>query len=174
MKVWRCRICQDPYVGAKAPSHCPFCGAPESYIILAKDWADPEVVSLSEKSKANLEKALELEMSNTDFYLAAAKEAEGKDYEAYAMFRAISKVEYEHASTIVKILNIAKPPMSMKPELAKGTVEKNMKEAHAREDRAIKFYSQAADDATDPRVKEVFAALVEIEKTHLDLSAQRM
>jgi len=27
MKMYRCRICGETYLGAEAPSHCPFCGA---------------------------------------------------------------------------------------------------------------------------------------------------
>jgi rubrerythrin len=174
MKVWRCRICGDPYVGREAPSECPFCGADRSYIIPAKQWEDPVVESLSDVSKANLEKALEVEISNAEFYLAAAKEAEGEDHEAFAMFKAISKVESEHASTIVKILKVDKPPVTHRPELSKGSVLENMKDAHAREDRAIKHYTQAAEAAAEPRVREVFAALVEIEATHLALSEEHM
>jgi rubrerythrin len=174
LKVWRCRICGDPYVGREAPSECPFCGAERKYIIPAGDWEEPAVDSLSETSKANLESALELEISNAEFYLAAAKEAEGKDHEAYAMFKAVSKVESEHASTIVKILKIEKPPVAHKPELSKGAVLENLKDAHVREERAIKHYSQAAEAATEPRVKEVFTAFVEIEKTHLALSEEHM
>jgi len=174
MKVWRCVICGDPYVGTEAPSECPFCGAQRSYIIPAKDWKAPVVESLSDISRSNLEKALGLEISNAEFYLAASKEAEGEDLEAFAMFKAISKVESEHASTIVKILKIAKPPVEAKPELSMGSVIENLKEAHAREDRAIKFYNQAAEAATEPRVKEVVGAFVEIEQTHLKLSEDHM
>lgn len=174
MKVWRCRICGDPYVGAEAPSHCPFCGAERKYIIPAADWVEPVVDSLSDVSKANLESALGLEVSNAEFYLAAAKEAEGKDHEAFAMFKAISKVEAEHASTIVKLLKVDKPAVSHKPELSKGSVLENMKDAHAREARAIRHYGKAAEAAAEPRVKEVFAAFVEIEQTHLDLSESHM
>jgi rubrerythrin len=174
MKVWRCRICGDPYVGAEAPSHCPFCGAERKYITPAADWVDPVVDSLSGISKANLESALGLEVSNAEFYLAASKEAEGKDHEAFAMFKAISKVEAEHAATIVKILKVGKPSVSHKPELSKGGVLENMNEAHAREERAIRHYSQAAGAAQEPRVKEVLSAFVEIEKTHLELSESHM
>jgi len=174
MKVWRCKICGDPYVGAEAPSHCPFCGAERKYIIPAAEWQDPVVDSLSDVSKGNLESALGLEVSNAEFYLAAAKEAEGTDHEAFAMFKAISKVEAEHASTIVKLLKVDKIPVTHKPELSKGSVLDNMKDAHAREERAIAHYSQAAEAAEEDRVREVFAAFVEIEQTHLDLSDAHM
>ena len=174
MKVWRCRICGDPYLGDEAPSQCPFCGAGRSYMILARDWEDPVVDSLSDTSRANLEKALGLEVSNAEFYIAASKEAEGADNEAFAMFKALSKVEAEHASTIVKILEVEKPAVSHKPELSKGGVLENLAESHAREERAIAFYTQAAEAAAEPRVREVLSTFVEIEKTHLRLSEERL
>ena len=27
VKLWRCEICGDPYIGDKPPTNCPFCGA---------------------------------------------------------------------------------------------------------------------------------------------------
>ena len=174
MKVWRCRICGDPYLGDEAPSQCPFCGAGRSYIILARDWEDPAADTLSDTSRVNLEKALGLEVSNAEFYLAASKEAEGANQEVFAMFKALSKVEAEHAATIVKILKVEKPAVSHKPELARGGVLENIEESHAREERAIAFYAQAAEAAAEPRVKEMLNAFVEIEKTHLRLSEERL
>ena len=41
-------------------------------------------------------------------------------------------------------------------------------------DRAIKFYSQAAAEAENPRVKEIFEAFVEVETDHLYLSEYRL
>ena len=32
VKLWRCEICGDPYVGETAPDNCPFCGAHKKYI----------------------------------------------------------------------------------------------------------------------------------------------
>ena len=65
VKLWRCEICGDPYIGDEAPANCPFCGAKEKYI---KEFADAGVnfdVELNEKDKANVEKALQVEVSNT-------------------------------------------------------------------------------------------------------------
>jgi len=50
----------------------------------------------------------------------------------------------------------------------------NLEESHSREDRAIKFYSQAAVEAKNPRVKEIFEAFVEVETDHLHLSEVRL
>ncbi len=50
----------------------------------------------------------------------------------------------------------------------------NLEESHSREDRAIKFYSQAATEAKNARVKEIFEAFVEVETDHLHLSEARL
>ena len=38
VKLWRCEICGDPYIGESAPDNCPFCGAQKKYIKEAKDY----------------------------------------------------------------------------------------------------------------------------------------
>lgn len=50
----------------------------------------------------------------------------------------------------------------------------NLEESHSREDRAIKFYGQAAAEAENARVKEIFQAFVEVETDHLKLSEERL
>ena len=42
IKVFRCRICGDPYIGTAAPTQCPFCGAPKRFFVEAKDWYPDE------------------------------------------------------------------------------------------------------------------------------------
>ena len=47
----------------------------------------------------------------------------------------------------------------------------NFGAAHGKEERAVAFYAQAAQEAAEDRVKEVFAALTEVETYHIALSA---
>jgi rubredoxin len=42
VKVYRCRICGDPYLGTEPPTQCPFCGASQEFLIDAKDWDSNE------------------------------------------------------------------------------------------------------------------------------------
>ena len=39
-KLFRCRICGDPYLGSAPPSFCPFCGAPQRYMVPAEEYVD--------------------------------------------------------------------------------------------------------------------------------------
>ena len=50
----------------------------------------------------------------------------------------------------------------------------DLEESHVREERAIKFYGEAAAEASSPRVKEIFRALLEVETDHLKLSEERL
>ena len=172
VKVYRCRICGDPYIGSEAPKQCPFCGAPQRFFVEADDWNPDEFnIDLSEISKKNLEAALQLELDNAAFYDCAKNKAdEADDHYGLAKFKALMKVEREHASAISKFLNISRP--ELEKQACNATSKANSKEGWEREDRAIKSYAKFRDEATEPRLKEFFGALVEIETDHLDLHAE--
>lgn len=172
MKVLRCKICGDPYLGEEIPSNCPFCGALAKYMIPASDWKDPVIDRLSPISRNNLQSALELEIENTKFYLCASEMTE--DTEGKQMFRALFRIEREHASIICKILKIEKPSITLDKLACYPSYKENLKDSHNREDRAIKAYSQFFKEAKEPRIKEIFQALVLIESDHLKLSEERM
>ena len=171
LKVYRCRICGDPYIGLEAPTQCPFCGAPQRFFVEARDWNPDEFnVTLSEISKKNLKAALKLELDNTAFYDCAKNAADkAGDHYSLAKFKALMKVEREHASAISKFLKISRP--ELEKQACNADSKANSKEGWQREDRAIKAYAKFKDEATEPRLKEFFGALVEIETDHLDLHA---
>jgi len=82
-------------------------------------------------------------------------------------------VENEHASVWKKILKLDKINL---PEYDKCAAEykPNLEESHSREDRAINFYGQAAAEAKNERIKEIFKAFLEVETDHLYLSEVRL
>lgn len=169
MNVFVCRICGDPYVGNTKPSNCPHCGAPAKYIILAENWVEPEIPELSDVSRKHLEASLKLEVDNVQFYRCAVNAA--TDPQARAMFKALSKIEAEHASTVCKLLKRSKEAIADNPATCSATTqEEHLQEALRREEKAVKFYTSAADSAVEPVVKEFFEALVEIEGDHISLS----
>lgn len=174
IKVFRCRICGDPYIGSEAPMQCPFCGAPQRFFVEAHDWNPDEFnVKLSETSKKNLKAALELELDNAAFYDCAKNAAEkAGDHYSLAKFKALMKVEREHASAISKFLKISRP--ELEKQACNASSKANSKEGWEREDRAIKAYSNFKKEATEERLKEFFGALVEIETDHLDLHAENL
>jgi len=172
VKVFRCRICGDPYIGSEAPKQCPFCGAVQRFFVEAQDWNPDEFnITLSEASKKNLEAALQLELDNAAFYDCAKNAADkAGDHYSLAKFKALMKVEREHASAISKFLKISRP--ELEKQACNANAKANTKEGFEREDRAIKAYAKFRDEATEPRLKEFFGALVKIETDHLDLHAE--
>jgi len=174
VRVFRCRLCREAYIGEEPPSRCPFCGALGWYLIPAEEWnASEYVFEISDVSKANLEAALELELSNTAFYFCAMNAAKTNDDEyGYAKFKALKKVENEHADAIVKLLKIKEPLLKTVP--CSEDSEKNTQEGWEREDRAIKAYAKFAKEATELQLRQFFESLVEIEKDHLQLHAENL
>lgn len=168
MKLFRCIICGDPYLGEDVPANCPFCGADKKYIINAEDYKYPAVDNLSEKSKNNLLASLTLELINADFYLNNYQNA-SSDYNKQ-MFKALSKIEAEHASAIKKTLGLKENTTYNKSTKVFASDEEMYAEAHKREIRASEFYSKSANEAVEPRVKELFTALSEIENDHIIIS----
>lgn len=166
MQVFKCKICEEVYLGKEKPTNCPYCGAHSDRIILAKDWKKPEI-ELTQISRENLEKALKLEVDNASFYLCASQKAEKQKNKD--MFKRLSKVEKEHAEVISKALGTEEP--EIKPEVCSSDTKKNLKSASRRENRATRFYSQALGEANEDRVREIFSALVEVEEDHLTLLA---
>ena len=170
VKLWRCEICGDPYIGEEPPANCPFCGAHRKDI---KETKEAEVnfdVELNNVDKGNAEHALEVEISNAAFYFCAKEKTD--DEEGKLLFKALGKVEAEHASIWKKILKLDKIPEGN--DSCHVSNKENLEESHARETRAIEFYKKAAEEAENKRVKQIFEALVEIETDHLELSEQRL
>jgi len=173
LKLWRCQICGDPYLGEEKPANCPFCGAHERFMVLQSEFDNRigRVEGLTPVSKKNLEDALKLEIDNTQFYTCAS--GKSATDEAKNLFKALSKVESEHASVISKALGIKKPPIE-EVDNCTGDYQENLAESHRREERAIKHYGKFLSEATEPRVQEIFSAIVAIESDHLSLSEERM
>jgi len=172
MKVYRCRVCGEVYIGEKKPASCPFCGAHEAYFVEAGEWKLLKAESLSDASRENLKKALDLEMDNTNFYLAVSKKS--KNVFVSSMFKGLSKVEREHASAICKHLGIARPDTKEGSDKAVDSDKANIEESNRREKRAVKFYGEALRQATEPDIKEFFKILSEIESDHIKLTEQEL
>ncbi len=170
VKLWRCEICGDPYIGDNAPDNCPFCGTKKEYIKEFKEAIVDFDVELNKKDKANAEKALQVEVSNAAFYFCASAKVE--DLEGQKLFKALGKVEAEHASIWKKILKLDN--LSKEEGFCSSDYEGNLKDSNARETKAIEFYKKSAEESENKRVKQIFEALVKVETDHLQLSEERL
>jgi len=165
VKVYRCRICGDPYLGYKAPTNCPFCGAHGRYIVPAEEWIDENNTELSTTSRKNLEEALKIELSNSEFYRCAASRT-GNSY-LQSMFNGLAKIEAEHATVHAKILKIDDYENLYHSDACNDEDERNIEDSLKRETNAVEKYRLFASQAVEKRVKEVFEALVEVESDHI-------
>lgn len=171
VKLFRCRICGDPYIGGAPPNRCPFCGAYENFIVEVRDYKETFDVELNEKDRANAQRALELEVFNSGFYFCAAEKTESE--EGRQLFKALGKIEAEHASIWRRILKLPKEAID-KSDKCSTSEQENLKEAHGIESKAIDFYTQAANESENQRVRQIFNALVQVETDHLKLTGGKM
>ena len=172
VNVYKCEICEEGYIGDEKPTHCPFCGAHIEYMVLVKDYVKTEIIELSDITKKNILAAIDLEVSNAEFYFCAAKTADN-EMDA-TMFKRLAKIESEHASTLIKMISdVKKSEISREKDTCHTKNNGNLKDSHARETNAIAHYSKFLSEAHEPRVIEVFKAIIEIEKDHLTLTEGR-
>jgi rubrerythrin len=168
MKLYRCRICGETYLGSERPSHCPFCGAHAELMVLTEDFPeDINTVAPTESERADLESSIELERSNTRFYLAmAARKDNPKLSSAY---KRLAKVEAEHCSVFCKLAGVPKPADLLEPGDELGSWDADIDDSVRRETRASALYAEFAGRATSPRLVEIWAAVSDIETDHIEL-----
>jgi rubrerythrin len=169
MKIYVCNICGEVYLGTGMPASCPFCGVSARKLVLAHDWEEENAnIILTDISRKNLEGALQLELSNTAFYFCAADKLTNK--ETAKMFKGLAKVEREHASVFRKLLKLEVMP-EVKEECPADPAE-CIEDSFRRETRAVEFYAKAMVEATEPRIREVFGAIMNVERDHIALDEE--
>ncbi len=170
--VFRCVICGEVFIGTEKPTNCPFCGALGKFLAEGKAYKAPEepIKDLSEKTKDMLKKTFDLEVHATRFYLAASERSE--DPFIQSMFKGLSKTEREHVSVAAKALGIPKPDNLREPEGDKGSDGENLKETDSLERNATALYGKFMQEASEPRARQIFQALMEVESNHIELVNQ--
>lgn len=168
LKMYRCRICGETYLGYDAPENCPFCGAHITFMRPTEEYpADINVVQLTETERADLETSIELERSNTRFYLGMA---ERKDNDALrSAYKRLARVEAEHCGLFCKLAGVPKPADLTEPGETTGTWTSDIDESLARENRASELYREFNLRATSERLKEVWQAVSAVESDHIGL-----
>jgi hypothetical protein len=90
---------------------------------------------------------------------------------AGAMFKALSKTEFEYTSAVCKFLRWTKPVREDNPDARTAVMrEERLWEALSREEQAVTFCKSAAESATEERMKDFFTPLAEVEAGHIDVS----
>lgn len=174
MKMFRCRICGETYLGEEKPSQCPFCGAHPDLIGMPEDYEGPSIndVELTEVERADLETAIELERSNTRFYLAMAARPDNDSLRS--TYKRLARIEAEHCSVFCKLAKVAKPTDLTQPSEELGSWPADIEDSLRRENRAQALYDEFATRATSERVREVFSAVAAVERDHIALDELAM
>lgn len=168
MKMYRCKICGETYLGSEPPAMCPFCGAHREFLIDPRDYPmDINDVELTEAERADLDTAIALELSNSRFYFAMAQR---KDNAPLASaYKRLGNVEAEHCELFCKLAKVPKPADLKEPGDELGTWDADIEESLRREKRASALYAEFAERATNPRLKEVWPAVSAVEADHIVL-----
>jgi len=168
MKLLRCRICGETYLGTGAPDRCPFCGAGEQYFVPAEQYpADVNSVDLTEVELADLQTAIGLERGNARFYAALGGQAGSPTLQS--AYKRLSAIEAEHCSVFCKLAGVTKPSDLREPSSSAGDWCADIADSLAREQRASAFYAEAARRASSERVREVLAAVSAVEIDHIEV-----
>ncbi len=145
MKPWRCQICGETYLGAGQPDRCPYCGAAGKNLLSPAEYIDYGKVEMSEQSRKDCLRTLELENNNAAFYQKSAENAENQI--SKTIFKRLKKHEMEHAELIADMLGSEEGEL---PEVEIPDKDPaKFAEAHEHEQMAINFYLEVARRAPE-------------------------
>ncbi|HEY5548731.1 MAG TPA: ferritin family protein [Coriobacteriia bacterium] len=168
MKIYRCRICGETYLGSEPPAMCPFCGAHVELLIDTADYPeDINDIQPTELERADLEASIALELSNTRFYLAMAKRTDNA--KLASAYKRLATIESEHCSLFCKLAKQPKPADLREPGDDLGSWDADIDESLRRESRASALYAEFSARATSPRLLEVWTAVSAVEADHIEL-----
>ena len=171
MKVFRCQICGEPYLGIQRPTNCPFCGSLAKHIVIASEYQRAELGELSEALIKNLEKAREVMVRNAEFNICSAYPMD--DPESEALLLALARIENKHADIISDILGMHRPLVEYNPRKCHPIYLKNLEEARLRGRSSLAFYKEISKNSEDENVSRIFDALVEAIENQVDLQTVR-
>lgn len=168
LKMYRCLICGETYLGYAPAENCPFCGAHVEFMRPTEEYpADINVVQLTETERADLESSIEIERSNTRFYLGMA---ERKDNDLLrSAYKRLARVEAEHCGLFCKLAGVAKPADLLEPGETTGAWLTDIEESAVRENRASALYRTFSARATSQRLRDVWDAVSAVEADHITL-----
>lgn len=169
MKMYRCRICGETYLGSEAPSQCPFCGAHRDYLVDTTEYPeDINAVQITEVERNDLMTAIQLERDNARFYFGMGVH-KADNPKLASGYKRLGKIEAEHCELFCKLAGVNEPDDLTEPEDVDADWCANINESIAREQRARDLYIQMAGRATSDRIAEVFTAVSEVEADHIEL-----
>ncbi|MCK4327872.1 MAG: hypothetical protein KAW41_05415 [Candidatus Diapherotrites archaeon] len=167
LKLFVCQICGEPHLADEVPTDCQFCGAPKKYLKMAEDYSTLWGAELTEQEKTDMEATLVLEVNATAYYTDVAKA--NTKYEKYErLFKALARVEKEHAEVAAKFLGVDLPEFV--GEKSRGDVKADLERTKELETGAMGRYKEFMANATSDKVKNLYDALIHAENGHKELA----
>ena len=167
--IFKCEICRQVYVLRERPSNCPFCGSFEEHVKPVEDVPDIEEYELTNISYKNIKNAFKMELKANKFYARSVYNINIDNI--LHEFNVARMHEYWHSKILKEELE--KHDMDIDDNIQRVSIsdsnDENRRAAMIAEAQAIVDYKKYLEEATEPRVKMVFAALLEVEQMHLDL-----
>lgn len=168
LRIFRCRICGEVYLGYEAPENCPFCGAHVEFLEAPERYGpDLDTVQVTETERVDLESSIGLETANCRFYLGMAARKDNDTLRA--TYKRLAKVEAEHCELFCRLAGVDEPADLMTPGETTGSWATDIEESLARENRASALYAVFAERATNDRLREVWSAISAVESDHITL-----
>jgi len=165
LKLFVCQICGEPHLAEEIPTECQFCGAPKNYLKPAEEFSPVWGETISDEETDFVKQTLELEVNATAFYLDVTK-AHDKYSKWNRFFKALARVEKEHAEVAAKILGVPLPEFT--GEKTKGSIEADLERTKDLETTATALYEGFFEKATNAKMKNFFNALEHAERGHRD------
>jgi len=164
LQLYICQICGEPHLADEVPTDCQFCGAPKQYL-KTQDLDPVWGIEITDQEKQDVQATLELEVNATAFYLDAAK-ANEKYKKHERLFKALARVEKEHAEVAAKILGVGLP--AFEGEKTRGSPQADLERTKELETHATQLYEGFMARATSEKMKNFFNALRHAEEGHRD------
>ena len=153
--------------------YCPFCGVTSKYL-KSKDEAEVYKVDsqcLDKNTLGILERAMKLEIFNSEFYSAAAQLAQEAGVKE--TFEDLSKIEKIHAIVHQRLGGFKELPKLAVIDYSKHKNDISLMQlAEDREIHAVKFYEKYSKEINNLVVKEVLVALSEVERGHIQIASK--
>lgn len=169
MKIFKCRICKQPYLGKEMPPNCAHCGAFSKYFQEANKIIE-EDFSLDEETQNYLKNIYEEKLRNRLFYKEASKSMENEALRS--IFEVFKNIEGAHIQ-ILERLGIQENLLEKAPKLYEFE-EDNLTESFQRKKNLLDYQQRILKRLFEPFLVELLNSFIEIEESHLKILEEYM
>ncbi|MFW6013801.1 MAG: hypothetical protein ACOCZ6_04055 [Nanoarchaeota archaeon] len=169
MKIFKCRICKNPYLGKESPSNCAYCGVFSKYL-KETGRINEEHPYLDNETGNYMLRIYEDKLKNRIFYKEAKKHMINGSLKS--LLEIFQRVEETHIK-IFEGMGFNKSLPEKRPHVYKFE-EDNLTEIFTRKKNSIEFQKKILKRIYDPYLVELLDALSGAEESHLEILEKYM